>query len=84
MERLVFGPGSRAPASTLLNRLMVGGLFLSGGIQKFLFSAQLGSGRFEKIGIPLHEFMGRWSADSSWPADCLLQNENGGFSLLRL
>lgn len=49
---------SRAPASVILIRLMVGGLFLSEGIQKFLLPAQLGAGRFEKIGIPLHEFMG--------------------------
>jgi putative oxidoreductase len=47
-----------APDTTLLIRLMVGGLFLSEGIQKFLFSAQLGAGRFEKIGIPFHEIMG--------------------------
>lgn len=49
---------SSAPASVILIRLMVGGLFLSEGIQKFLFPEQLGAGRFEKIGIPLHEFMG--------------------------
>jgi len=49
---------SRAPNSVILIRLMVGGLFLSEGIQKFLFPAQLGAGRFEKIGIPLHEVMG--------------------------
>lgn len=49
---------SNAPTSVILIRLMVGGLFLSEGIQKFLFSAQLGSGRFEKIGIPLPEIMG--------------------------
>lgn len=36
----------------LLVRLMVGSVFLSEGIQKFLFPAKLGVGRFAKIGIP--------------------------------
>lgn len=37
---------------------MVGGVFLSEGLQKFLYPADLGSGRFEKIGIPAPEFFG--------------------------
>src|SRR2546425_748043 len=41
-----------APASVLLIRLIVGAVFLSEGIQKFLFPADLGVGRFVKIGIP--------------------------------
>ena len=45
-----------APASVLLVRLMVGWVFLSEGIQKFLFPAALGIGRFEKIGIPAPHF----------------------------
>jgi uncharacterized membrane protein YphA (DoxX/SURF4 family) len=45
-------PRSAAPAATLLIRLMVGWVFLSEGIQKFLFSEALGVGRFVKIGIP--------------------------------
>ncbi|MFO0415585.1 MAG: DoxX family protein [Bacteroidota bacterium] len=44
--------------TTLLIRLMVGAVFLSEGIQKFLFPEYLGAGRFEKIGIPLHDFFG--------------------------
>lgn len=43
---------STAPKATLLIRLLVGLVFLSEGIQKFLFPASLGSGRFVKIGIP--------------------------------
>jgi uncharacterized membrane protein YphA (DoxX/SURF4 family) len=43
---------SRAPAAVLLVRLLVGSVFLSEGIQKFLFPAALGVGRFTKIGIP--------------------------------
>jgi uncharacterized membrane protein YphA (DoxX/SURF4 family) len=38
-------------------RLMVGCVFLSEGIQKFLFSESLGVGRFIKIGIPAPEIM---------------------------
>lgn len=38
--------------------LMVGVVFLSEGIQKFLFADKLGAGRFEKIGLPEPEFLG--------------------------
>jgi uncharacterized membrane protein YphA (DoxX/SURF4 family) len=41
-----------APATVVLVRLIVGAVFLSEGIQKFLFPAALGVGRFAKIGIP--------------------------------
>jgi uncharacterized membrane protein YphA (DoxX/SURF4 family) len=37
---------------------MVGAVFLSEGIQKFLFPDQLGVGRFIKIGLPSPEFFG--------------------------
>jgi uncharacterized membrane protein YphA (DoxX/SURF4 family) len=37
-------------------RLLVGVVFLSEGIQKFLFPAALGVGRFAKIGIPNPQF----------------------------
>lgn len=47
---------SRAPAATVLVRLLVGTVFLSEGIQKFLFPAALGVGRFVKIGIPAPAF----------------------------
>jgi putative oxidoreductase len=36
----------------------VGAVFLSEGIQKFLFPNELGAGRFVKIGIPAPEVMG--------------------------
>ena len=48
---------SRAPAATLLVRLIVGGVFLSEGIQKFLYPATLGVGRFAHIGIPAPEVL---------------------------
>lgn len=41
----------------LLIRVLVGWVFLSEGIQKFIFPAQLGSGRFQQIGIPEAHFM---------------------------
>jgi len=44
--------------TTILIRLMTGGVFLSEGIQKFLFADSLGAGRFEKIGLPVPEFLG--------------------------
>jgi len=47
---------SRAPSATVLIRVMVGWVFLSEGIQKFLFPAALGVGRFVKIGIPAPQF----------------------------
>jgi uncharacterized membrane protein YphA (DoxX/SURF4 family) len=42
----------------LLLRFLVGWVFLSEGIQKFLFPAALGVGRFAKIGIPAPQFTG--------------------------
>jgi putative oxidoreductase len=46
----------RAPAAVILVRLLVGGVFLSEGIQKFLYPDALGIGRFIKIGIPAPAF----------------------------
>jgi putative oxidoreductase len=44
--------------TTILIRLIVGSVFLSEGIQKFLFAELRGAGRFEKIGLPNPEFLG--------------------------
>jgi putative oxidoreductase len=38
--------------AVILIRILVGWVFISEGIQKFLFPAALGVGRFAKIGIP--------------------------------
>ena len=50
------GPSSsgatRSPKAVLLIRVLVGWVFVSEGIQKFLFPETLGVGRFIKIGIP--------------------------------
>lgn len=46
-----------APRAAILVRFLVGGVFLSEGIQKFLFPETLGAGRFTNIGIPAPGFM---------------------------
>lgn len=48
---------STAPKATVLIRILVGAVFLSEGIQKFLYPASLGVGRFTKIGIPAPHVM---------------------------
>jgi putative oxidoreductase len=45
------------PRAMVLVRLLVGAVFLSEGIQKFLFPAALGVGRFTKIGLPSPEIL---------------------------
>src|ERR1039458_9724001 len=47
---------STAPKATLLIRVLIGWVFLSEGIQKFLFPESLGIGRFAKIGILVPSF----------------------------
>jgi putative oxidoreductase len=47
----LLNPPQSAPRSTMLIRLMAGGVFLSEGILKFVYVNQ-GVGRFTKIGIP--------------------------------
>ena len=51
-----------APWTVVFIRLLVGGVFLSEGIQKFLYPAELGAGRFLKIGIPWPAVMGPFVA----------------------
>jgi len=52
LERII---STAAPAATILVRLIVGPVFLSEGIQKFLYPDENGIGRFAKIGIPSPE-----------------------------
>ncbi|MFD4582310.1 DoxX family protein [Streptomyces sp. NPDC058434] len=47
-----------APGAVVLIRLYVGTVFLCEGIQKFLYPADLGTGRFDKAGIPAPGFFG--------------------------
>lgn len=49
---------TNAPSSVILIRIIVGGVFLSEGIQKFLYPAENAAGRFAKIGIPAPDVMG--------------------------
>ncbi|HEY3246040.1 MAG TPA: DoxX family protein [Phycisphaerae bacterium] len=53
LSRLI---ATRAPAAVMLIRIAVGAIFLSEGIQKFIYPEQLGVGRFIKIGIPVPGF----------------------------
>ena len=55
LQRVV---ATRAPGAVILVRLAVGAVFLSEGIQKFLFPAEVGAGRFARIGLPNPEFLG--------------------------
>jgi hypothetical protein len=62
---------SSAPRAAVLVRLLIGWVFLSEGIQKFLFPETLGVGRFKKIGIPRRNSLRHsleWSR--SFAADC--------------
>jgi putative oxidoreductase len=45
------------PAALAIVRVAVGLVFLAEGIQKFLFPAELGAGRFAKIGIPAPDIL---------------------------
>jgi len=67
-----------APGWVILIRLMVGAVCLSEGVQKFLYPAEVGAGRFAKIGLPAPDYSmllgslfllivggGAWSLDSS-------------------
>jgi uncharacterized membrane protein YphA (DoxX/SURF4 family) len=47
----------RTAKAVLLIRILVGWVFVSEGIQKFLFPDSLGVGRFVKIGIPWPQVM---------------------------
>ena len=55
LKRIIHTDSSK---TTIIIRSIVGTVFLSEGIQKFLFPAIRGAGRFEKIGLPSPEFLG--------------------------
>ncbi len=50
------GRDGKGPAAVILVRLLIGWVFVSEGIQKFVFPDSLGVGRFAEIGIPFPEF----------------------------
>jgi uncharacterized membrane protein YphA (DoxX/SURF4 family) len=57
----LFRPPLTAPTSTLLIRLMVGGVFLSEGILKLVYTNQ-GVGRFTKLGFPAPDVLANFVA----------------------
>ena len=63
---------THAPAATILIRLTVGAVFLSEGIQKFLFVADVGAGRFEKIGFSSPEATAQFVACFEIACGCLV------------
>jgi len=52
----IFATGNEK--TTVIIRIMTGSVFLSEGIQKFLYPAMRGAGRFEAMGFPNPEFLG--------------------------
>jgi putative oxidoreductase len=57
MSKLARLTQTQAPAATLIIRVMVGAVFLSEGIQKFINPAGVGAGRFARIGLPAPEVL---------------------------
>jgi len=56
MKKIIHNILATTTSPVLVARLTVGLVFLTEGIQKFLFPAILGEGRFEKIGFSNPEF----------------------------
>lgn len=52
----LLGSAQQRVTVSIFIRVAVGAVFLSEGIQKFLFPQALGAGRFAQIGIPLPQF----------------------------
>src|SRR5271165_6356923 len=63
---------ARTAKALLLVRILVGWVFVSEGIQKFLFPAQLGVGRFQKIGIPAAHVMAPFVGTVEIVCGCLV------------
>lgn len=58
IDRVITGSPRAAWYGTVLVRLMVGAVFLTEGLQKFIFPEARGAGRFERMGFPDPEFWG--------------------------
>lgn len=63
---------TRVSKAIVLIRVLVGWVFVSEGIQKFLYPAQLGVGRFEKIGIPAAHLMAPFVGTVEIVCGCLV------------
>ena len=61
----LLNPPTKGPTSTLLLRLMAGGVFLWEGVLKFVYANQ-GVGRFTKLGMPFPHMTacGGWTTPS--------------------
>ncbi len=57
-EKIILTDNSK---TTILIRVLIGAVFLSEGIQKFLFPDIVGAGRFEKIGFNNPEFWAQFT-----------------------
>lgn len=57
MSKLAWLTKTNAPAATVIIRVTVGAVFVSEGIQKFINPAEVGAGRFSKIGLPAPELL---------------------------
>lgn len=58
--------------TTILIRLMVGAVFLAEGVQKFIYPAMRGAGRFEGMGFPSPEFFSPFVASFEVAAGLLI------------
>ena len=61
-----------APAATIVIRILVGAVFVSEGIQKFLFAESVGAGRFARIGFTHAQFWASFVGVAEIVAGCLV------------
>jgi putative oxidoreductase len=59
-------------ATTVLIRILVGSVFLSEGIQKFLYPDKVGAGRFERIGFQNPELLANFVGVTEIAFGCFL------------
>lgn len=67
----VFNPPVDGPAATALMRVMAGGVFLSEGILKFVYTNQ-GVGRFTKLGFPFPDLTASFVGGLEIVGGCLM------------
>jgi putative oxidoreductase len=67
----LFAPPVTAHPTTALMRFMVGGVFVSEGIMKFVFANQ-GVGRFTKLGFPMPALTASFTGGLEIVGGCLL------------
>jgi putative oxidoreductase len=67
----LLNPPLDGPAATVLMRVMAGGVFLSEGILKFVYTNQ-GAGRFTKLGFPFPHFTASFVGGLEIVGGCLM------------